>query len=81
VAVTFALAAVCLTTTVNGARVINPGSTRSGERQEDAAERQRKRSIADPQQPPFKVDLDDSDELGLALVQGFASMVRVFKGC
>jgi hypothetical protein len=78
VAVAFAFAAVCLPTTVNGARATNAGATRSGERQEDAAERQRKRSIAEPQQSPFKVDLDDSDELGLALVQGFASMVRLF---
>jgi len=45
------------------------------EQAENGPERKRKPSNS-PKKLPSKVDYDDTDELGLELVQGFVSMVR-----
>jgi hypothetical protein len=47
------------------------------EQTENGPERKRKLSNGSPKKLPPKVDYDDTDELGLELVQGFASMVRI----
>ena len=67
-------------TQVDSAHTVLTGETPAPyvrEQAENGPERKRKLSNGSPKKLPPKVDYDDTDELGLELVQGFASMVRI----